>query len=40
MAEQTITGFGQQPDIVITKNYDESSNSDPWYWFDSSRGRN
>ena len=37
-AEQTITGFGQQPDIVITKNYDTSSNSDPWYWFDSSRG--
>jgi len=37
-AEQTISGFGQKPDLVIIKNYDESSNSDPWYWFDTTRG--
>ena len=27
-----------QPDLVLIKNYDTSSNSDPWYWFDSTRG--
>ena len=37
-AEQAVTGFGNQPDLVIIKNYDTSSNSDPWYWFDSTRG--
>ena len=37
-AEKTVTGFGNQPDLVLIKNYDTSSNSDPWYWFDSTRG--
>lgn len=36
-AEQTIT-YANSPDLVLIKNYDESSNSDPWYWFDSTRG--
>ena len=36
-AEQTIT-YANSPDLVIIKNYDTSSNSDPWYWFDSTRG--
>ena len=37
-AEQTVSAFANQPDLVIIKNMDESSNSDPWYWFDSTRG--
>lgn len=37
-AEKAVTGFGNKPDLVIIKNYDTSSNSDPWYWFDSTRG--
>ena len=36
-AEQTIT-YANSPDLVLIKNYDTSSNSDPWYWFDSTRG--
>ena len=36
-AEQTIS-FANSPDLVIIKNMDENSNTDPWYWFDSTRG--